>query len=315
MIHEYDMVVERQISTNTVISLSWLGSLGHFLPISVDTNLPPPTTITYTINGGPLSGDAVTVPFFKGARPNPNFNQMDMVDSRISSIYNAAVFGFNRRMTKGLQIQASYTLADSIDTGQVSTATPSASYPMDPYDIHLDRGPSNFDIRHRFALFGVWQPAYFDHSSPAARWLPSGWTVAPIFTTQTGLPYTGAVTGNLASGSGATASGDIGDRDSTNRVPFLERNSFRYPGLIDVDLRISRAFHLRERAQLQLIGEMFNLTNHVNYTSAITTAYTVGGTATAPVFDYAPSFGTLTGANNTTVAVPRQLQLGARFSF
>jgi hypothetical protein len=143
--------------------------------------------LSYNIHRGPLNGDSVIVPFFKGSRPNKNFAQMIMISSSISSLYNAAVVQFNRRLTHGLQFQSSYTLAQSTDDGQVSTATPNASYPLDPYNIGLDRGPSNLDIRHRFVGGVVWKPGNFDHSSGATRWLFSGWTIALIFIAQTGL--------------------------------------------------------------------------------------------------------------------------------
>ena len=103
IIQEYDAIFERQVATNTVVSVSWLGSLAHFLPEPIDTNLPAPTTQTYTISGGPLNGDVVTVPFFKGARPNSQFNQITMIATAAHSIYNAAVLQFNRRFTRGLQ--------------------------------------------------------------------------------------------------------------------------------------------------------------------------------------------------------------------
>lgn len=161
---------------------------------------------------------------------------------------------------------------------------------MHPYNIPLDRGRSNFDIRHRFVTSLVWKPAYSDHSAAAVRRALSGWTIAAVFTAQTGLPYTAAVTGNPASGLGASGSGDLGAQSSTNRVPFLERNSSRYPGINDTDLRISRAFCVSEHTNQQFIAEAFNFGNHVNYTSAITTAYTVGGTAGVPVFNPRANF-------------------------
>src|ERR1035438_6386061 len=58
MIQEWDFVMEHEIAPNTMVSLSWIGSLGHFLPEAVDTNLPAPTTATYNISGGSLAGDA-----------------------------------------------------------------------------------------------------------------------------------------------------------------------------------------------------------------------------------------------------------------
>ncbi len=196
MVQEYDLVMEHQIAANTVVSISYIGSLGHFLPTAVDINLPAPTNITYTISGGSLNGNSVTVPFFKGPRPNPNFNQMTQIFTRISSHYNAGVLQLNRRMTQGLQVQASCTLADSTDDGQGTSPTLSGNSPSNPYNLAFDRGPSNFDIRHRFTGSVVWQPGYFDHSSGAMRWILSGWTIAPILFAQSGAPYTPTVSGN-----------------------------------------------------------------------------------------------------------------------
>ena len=315
MIQEYDAVIEHQVARNTVVSLSWIGSLGHFLPVPLDTNLPQPATVTYTISGGPLNGQTETAPFFKGPRPNPNFNQMTMISSRVTSKYNAAVFQFNRRMSKGLQFQASYTLASSKDDGQGTSPTLSGSYPINPYNLAADYGPSNFDMRHRFVGSIVWQPAYFNGSTGLAHWLLSDWTFAPILTAASGLPFTPTVSGNPPSGSGNTASGVAGSQPSTNRVPFLERNSFRYPGTWNVDFRVARAFRLYERMRLELIGEAFNLFNHVNFTGLTTQNYTLGGTAAAPVLTYFSNFGQLTAANNNTVLGPRQIQIGARITF
>jgi hypothetical protein len=316
MIQEYDMVVEHQVSPNTVVSLSWLGSLGHFLPTSVDTNLPStPGSFSYAINGGPLNGQAVTLPFFKGARPSSLFNQVSMIATRVSSVYNAAVLQFNRRLTKGLQFQLSYTLSDARDQGQVSSAQASGNYPSDPAYLPFDNGPSNTDVRHRFVTSIVWQPQYFNHASNATeRWLLSGWNIAPIFVAQSGFPFSPTINGNPPSGSGNTASGILGAQGSS-RVPFLERNSYRYPGTNSMDLRISRSFRLTEQLKMELIGEAFNLYNHFNATNVTTLMYSVGGTAAAPVLNYNANFGQITGANNTTLLMPRQIQVGARVTF
>jgi len=70
--------------------------------------------------------------------------------------------------------------------------------------------------------------------------------------------------------------------------------------------------------RLELTVEAFNLFNHVNYNSAVTTAYTTGGTAAVPTLTYSTGtsgFGALTAANNSVFIGARQLQFGAKFSF
>ena len=314
MIHEYDLLIEREVAHNTVISLNWLGSHGRFLPEAIDTNLPAPSTITYNIVGGSLGGQSVTVPFYKGVRPYSAFGQITMISTLATSNYNAGVLTLNRRMTKGLQAQVSYTVADSTDDLTSISPTPTGNAPSSPFNPAMDRGPSNFDIRHRFAGGVIWQPPYFDHSPALEKWLLSGWNIAPVFAVASGAPFTPTISGNPPSGLGNAASGILGAQGST-RVPFLERNSFRLPGTANVDLRISRTFPIQERVKVEVSADAFNLFNHVNYTGEVAQLYTLGGTAANPTLTYFPSFDTLNAANNNNIVGERQIQLGMRIIF
>jgi hypothetical protein len=78
-IHQVDLVFERQISRNTVVSASYLASLGRRLPTFIDRNLSQPTgtrflniPATDPLTGaanGPFAGQTFTTPLFSGARP------------------------------------------------------------------------------------------------------------------------------------------------------------------------------------------------------------------------------------------------------
>ncbi|MDQ3745208.1 MAG: TonB-dependent receptor, partial [Acidobacteriota bacterium] len=159
MIHQADVVLERQIARNTVVSASYLFSRGKDLPNFVDTNLSAPnTTRTVHIVDGPFAGQDWTFPYYLGnARPNPNFGQIQEIRSSISSWYNALVVQLNRRLTGGLQFQASYTLSKSQDEGQNSqTFTPGFSAPFDPFNQRGEFGYSAFDRRHKFVASVVY---------------------------------------------------------------------------------------------------------------------------------------------------------------
>jgi len=92
LIHEFDAAYEWQIGTNTAVSVSYIGSLGRNLPIFIDQNLPNPTsTITYTVAGGALDGQAFTVPLFTGARQTTNFGRITNISNSVTSKYNAMV--------------------------------------------------------------------------------------------------------------------------------------------------------------------------------------------------------------------------------
>ena len=119
MIHQFDATVERQIMRGTVLSASYLSSLGRRLPSFFDRNLSAPnSTQTYTITGGPYDGKTVTLPVFRGARPNPNFGSLTEIVSQVHSTYHAMVLQLNRQFSQGLQFRFNYTLSKATDNMQ-----------------------------------------------------------------------------------------------------------------------------------------------------------------------------------------------------
>jgi hypothetical protein len=166
MIHEFDLEVEREIATNTVVTLSYIGSIGHRLPRFVDTNLAAPTLeTTYTVTQGAgavtspflnqaLIGQTVTVPYFGvpkppppvppnpstagTLRPNPAFGAITNISDSVDSHYNALVVGLNRRFYKGFQIQSSYTWSHATDFGQSTQTFTATNNVLNPFDIGLE---------------------------------------------------------------------------------------------------------------------------------------------------------------------------------
>src|SRR5262249_47937902 len=130
MIHEFDATVEHLVMRSTMVSVSYLTSRGRRLPSFFDRNLSLPTsTQTYTISGGPFDGQTLTVPAFRGARPNPNFGSLTEIVSNVRSTYNAMAIQLNRHFTRGLQFQFNYTLSKATDTLQTSTTFTSNNIP------------------------------------------------------------------------------------------------------------------------------------------------------------------------------------------
>jgi hypothetical protein len=335
-IDQFDLTIEHEISANTVISISYLGSIGRFLPLAQDINFNAPVNATFTIAGTPplaflqgpalpAAGTTYTIPVYIGTRPDPNFNVKTQISTVVRSYYHAAALQFTRRMTHGLQVSASYTFAKAMDDDQISSATLSGNTPQSPANILGDYSPSNFDIRHNFGVTTIWQPEHFAKSeNKGQKWLLSGWTFAPIVSASTGAPFSAAVSGNLPSANhgsftlGPTTTGVIGIAGSS-RAPIFGRNSFRSPRYFDADFRISKDFRITERAALQISIDFFNLFNNVNITSVGTTLFSsIGGTTSNPILNYPASstFSTNVNGNNGTFApTPRQIQIGGRISF
>jgi outer membrane receptor protein involved in Fe transport len=333
MVHEFDVVFEREIARNTAVSVSYLGSLGRHLPLFIDTNLPAPaSTITYKVLGGPSDQQMFTMPLFTGSRPNvgvtASFGRITNISDIVSSRYNALAFQFTRRMTHGLQVQAQYTYSHAHDNGQSSQTFTSPNNVFNPYDLGLEEGRSNFDVRNHFAASAIWQPEIVHSDSKVMKLLANGFTFSPTFSASSGFPYTGFVSGNAPLGGISTG---IIRAGGTARVPFEPRNGFQSPGSFNIDFRVGKKFAITERASFELLTDFFNLLNRVNPTSlngiqggsgseygttTCTAAITGCGTYTGPALQYQSSFGTI---NNTSSSLggpgQRQIQIGARLTW
>ncbi|MGB8510447.1 MAG: TonB-dependent receptor [Pyrinomonadaceae bacterium] len=330
-VHEGDIILERQIARNMVVSISYLFSRGRNLPQFVDLNLPiPSTTRTFTVVGGEFDGQSFTTPFFgnpvgvAGAptgvfgRPISNFGQILEVQSTSRSTYNALVLQANRRLTDGLQFQASYTYAKATDQGQRSgTFAPSFPTVTNPFDRSIDEGRSDLDIRHHFVASAVWAigKTFGLENSAAGRAIFNGFQIAPIVNISSGRPVTGFIS---ASPTGGVSSGLLGS-GGPQRTFFVPRGSADRPGTATVDLRVSRRFHIKEAMNFEVLAEAFNLFNHSNVTGIADSLFSFNAANNTLTSNTTPDrvqpFLTATSINNTTIFTPRQIQLSVRFQF
>ncbi len=304
-IHQLDVIIEHQIGFNTTLSASYLGSLGRRLPTFYDRNLTAPTTTqSFAITGGPLNGQTLTLPVFATTRPLTTYAQLTEIVSKVKSEYNALVLQANRRFSKGLQFQVNYTLSRAIDTLQQSVTFTTNNAPYNVFDPESDRGRSNFDRRHKFVASVVYAPRV-KTGNKVLNAFADGWSIAPIYQIYTGLPYDGGVSG---SNGGA---GSLNRSGGQNRlVGLLERNAFTGPTVKNLDLRLSRRFYLKEKMNVEFLGEVFNLPNTTQITGINSTMYNLSSGALA----YNPAFGAITEAGGTLYR-ERQVQLGLRFQF
>jgi hypothetical protein len=123
-----------------------------------------------------------------GTRPNTGISADNFRTNAFSSSYHGGQFTVRNRGWRGLQFNANYTFAKAID--QLSDAFNADARhgnfrPQNPYDIRLDRGRADFDIRHRFVTGFSYQPGLWKEN----RWL-GGWVVTGIVQLQSGVPFT-----------------------------------------------------------------------------------------------------------------------------
>jgi hypothetical protein len=317
IIYQTQLSIEHEVFRDFTLSAVYMLNRGQRMPVFIDTNLfAPSQTAAYTACGSPQVGSSTacanssrtfTVPFWSGARPNPNYGYMTAVESVVNTWYNGLVLQAKKRFSKGFQLQAGFTWSKAQDDDQSSQTFTTTNTPLNPFNLQQDYSLSDFDQRRRFTLSGVWQLPTSAIENMTLRRLLHGFQLSGILTLADGRPYSGTTSGNP---SPAGIQGGLLGVGGSYRVPFIGRNTFTNPGVANADARLAREIKFTERTRLQLIFEAFNLTNRVQVTSINTTQFNTRGTTLFPRTD----FQTVSAAG-TNLFGPRQFQLGARFSF
>jgi hypothetical protein len=312
----WNLNVQRELPGNSILEIAYVGSKGTKLLTARDINQPQPS---------PLPPGLPFVP-----RPNPQFDDIDLLESRANSNYNSLQARLQRRLSNGLAGLVSYTWSKSIDdASNFFSSAGDPNFPQNSYDARSERGRSNFDVRHRVSAsysydlpFGNGR-RYLSNSGWASTLL-SGWQTFGIVTWQTGRPFTVALlseidnsgTGRSILGFGANDRPNIvGNPDPSRRSPqqWFNQSAFTFPargtfgnagrnilegpGYRNVNASLVKNTALSERVDLQIRAEVFNLFNHPNFNLPDN-------------FLGSPTFGQITSARD-----PRHIQFGAKLLF
>lgn len=282
--------------------------------------------------------------------PNPKFTLVDVVRNTASSDYDSLQIQFRRRLSQGLQALVSYTWSESKDNVSSDSAFLTPSDRLDP---ELDRGPSDFDIRHQFS-------AALTYNVPApefARAVLKDWAVDTIFAGRSAGPVNVTYSRNIGFGTFSLRPDLVsgiplyiedpnapGGRRFNNQVvaipgnprpqvgPFLPpvenrqgnlpRNFLRGFPVYQLDFAVRRDFRLKERLRLQFRTETFNIFNHPNF--ADPNSNLLVGNGLNPAFGFSQAMfgrglgtGGVTGGFNPLYQIggPRSIQLALKLIF
>jgi hypothetical protein len=293
---ESSLEIQRELFSNTTVTIGTMWTHGvHLLASSAfDKNLIPPTgTTTYYVCpagvGQGIAGSPDPSPAVCAGRAvtAPNLDSGLLTEGNITSAvgqinalitpgvnnYNSLYVQIQRRAARGLSVMTSYTF---------SKATQSSSDFNNQFDFSNTHGPTLLDQRHRLSVAAVYAPDASGISGDFARHLLSDWRVSTVMQFNSGRPYTALLasscTGpNLAScgSSGNDTINDSAINESTGNtaagiagagpVPGTGYNSFYGPWINEIDLGLTRAFHITERQTIELQAQVFNLFNHANF--------------------------------------------------
>jgi hypothetical protein len=332
MVQQGSFGLEREVGAGITASATYVMNLDRQLPNSVDINIAPSTQMgVFQLQGGPIggsgplgvtNGETFVVPVYT-QRVSTIYGPVTKIVSNTNATYNGLVLEVRRSSRRGLEFRANWSWAKAIDDGQNNRAVPRTNGQFDPFTIRYDRGLSTLNVAHRVTAIVVWQPTV----AVPERWLrvaANGWAIAPVFTAQSGRPYSYEVFGGTRLSGGHTS---INGSGGAVYLPTIGRNTLRLPETVNLNLRVSRTIALGERLRLRAHAEVFNVQNRVNYSSITTRAYLVGTAVngvTPLIFQDAATiaseglsvqpFGTYTASSGNWTR-ERQVQFGFRLEF
>jgi len=242
-IQQWSLTIERQLSTNLMLQVRYVGSEDFHMPINVDMNIPTPQRCADPagcVSGGVGSARGLvpqgkeylppaTVSSTNSGLANPYLSNTYSWFFRGTSNYHALDLSLVKRMSSGFSFKTNYSFSKGLDitSGTASiTSLNTTVLAIDRYNIGLDHGLSLFNVTHQFNTnFGYELPFGSGKrwgSGATGFWgqLISGWQWNGIVQAQTGFPLTAKVGANR-SGSGDTRSPDRPDRNPTFTGPLI----------------------------------------------------------------------------------------------
>lgn len=299
-VQQWSFGLQRQLPAQFIFTADYVGTKSTHLDIIRDLNQ-----------------------YVNGQFPYRNFGYLEAQAAIGNGSYNGLEASVQRRFSKGLSLEAAYTYSKSISS---------------TYLQNLTRGPSSFDVPHRFVISSVAELPFGKNkpflTSGIGAALLGGWRASGVYTYSSGLPFTVSSGGNYSTALDAFGNANavpnvIGtpqivsnvscwfyvsanracqglSPNGTNAFALQQIgqygnagvNILRGPHATVLDLSLMRDFTIREAAKVQLRWEVFNLTN-------------------TPLFSQ-PSASLSSGSVGQITSLagdPRVMQAALRFSF
>jgi hypothetical protein len=337
----WNVGIQRDLGHNMTLEVNYVGSSSHRLLRTVDGNPPQPALVAAAQANGSLptdisGGTLRYLPLYGYPQVTGNTAFVEPIEDKSigNATYNGLQSTFHKRFSNGLDFQASYTWSHAIDDSNDPFEAPGGDREIarDSFDLQLDRGSSDYDLRHRAIINAVYELPFgpghplLNHGF-AARAL-GGWEIAGLSTLQSGHPfdifssrdslYTG-----LTNRPDLVAYPSIPENAPRNETgpplsafavqPFglpgsLGRNTFTGPRYFNTDLTLLKNTRITERINLQFRAEVFNIFNRIQFDQPGASGDTLSSPGT-----FGLSENTLTQPDGTTSA--RQIQLALKMIF
>ncbi len=300
---QWHLGLQYQLPAQTVFEVSYAGSRGLKLFAFYNGNQAVPTT-DQTAAFAPRRPANQSLPGAGPCTVDTPDNCDPALDTSIATFRSNAYSNYNslqakieKRLTRGLQFQASYTYSHALDTASSANLGSFASGDFrDQRFPNREYGNADFDIRHRVVISYSYElpfghgKMFGGHANGVLDQIIGGWEVEGITSASTGNYFTPTdISTNLSNsdGGGNVANAARPDRvGNPNGKPCIPgtlfntcafvtntvlgtfgdsgRNIIRGPGFQNWDMSFFKAFPLSERYRFEFRAELFNIWNHVN---------------------------------------------------
>jgi hypothetical protein len=299
----YFLSIERQLTADTVLSFSYVGSEAHHLLVIYSANPGNPALCLAlrqtsavapgTPTCGPFGEDKV---YTTASGQTINGTRAPLGSAFANDDYDASIGNSNynsfqadvRHTGKRLNFTAGYTFSKSIDQAS------SLSDIVNPFNFNATRALSAWDLKHSVVLTYAYQLP-LERLTSRAGFLTQGWSLSGITRVSSGFPVTISEEGdNSLMGSQPNGvnnhsldlpdfipgSLNLNSRPRSDQFYFntslfapntlgtpgnASRRFFHGPPMFNTDLALLRSFHLSESRALQFRLETFNLFNHTQF--------------------------------------------------
>ena len=269
---DWNLNVQRELPGAIGLMVGYFGSKGTHLRIARNINQPAsptPGPTTSKVNNSLSPSSPID--------PGVIVTNILEADSSGNSSYNAFWLTTNKRLTHGLQFNASYTYSHSFDYNSLSN---NVIVVQDNANIQNSHGSSDFDARHRFVISWLYELPFHGNR------FTNGWQLAAISQWQSGNPVNIVTSDNVFTGVQNTVRPDLAGAITYTRTinSWFDTSVFAFPGtgstvthfgnlgrnLVDgptfsnTDFTVQKTTAITESKRLQFRADMFDLFNHPN---------------------------------------------------
>jgi hypothetical protein len=327
----YFLSFQRELNSNTVLNLSYVGSEAHHLLVVYSANPGNPALCLSLPLCGPGGENPATPYVNSSSQPiactrqgiGCAFGNDDYEGSVGNSNYNSFQATL-QHSTKSLDLMIAYTYSKSIDNAS------SLADPGNPFDLRQMRALSAFDLKHNLVMTYEYTLPVERLVRRSNRWT-QGWEISGITHASTGFPVTlSSADDNSLQGSNPNGVNsrymdlpdvlpgplNLGNYSQNGQSYYFNKSLFqpnalgtpgdasrRYfygPGSFNTDLALLKSVALSETKAVQLRLETFNVFNHSQFFGP----QAVNGNISSPLF-----------GEIVKAAPPRLMQLAVKFTF